>query len=107
MSLSVVMMKSENAAWFVMTLLLLLSVLMIFHLIVLWVGVAICRDYAEAVIDPAVTVTGADTVASYCAIRESSLAEAVDKYLSVILSLIGGAAVSGGVAASARKDDEP
>jgi hypothetical protein len=97
----------ENAAWFVATLLLLLSALMLFHLIVLWVGVAICRDYADAILNPAITVTGADGVAAYCGRRETDLSEAVDKYLSVILSLVGGAAVSGGVAASSKKDDEP
>lgn len=100
-------MDARNAAWFVATLLLLLTVLMIFHLIVLWVGVAICREYSEAVIDPAIAVTGAETIADYCANRETTLSDAVDKYLSVILSLVGGAAVSGGVAVSTKKDDEP
>jgi hypothetical protein len=97
----------ENAAWFVAALLLLLSVLMIFHLLTLWVGVAICRDYAEAILDPAITVQGAEGVSAGCAALEIDLNDAVDKYLSVILSLVGGSAVSGGVAATARRDDEP
>lgn len=100
-------MDARNAAWFVMTLLLLLSVLMIFHLVVLWVGVEICRDYADAILNPSVTLIGAEGVSAYCGKREADLAEAVDKYLSVILSLIGGAAISGGVAATAKKDDAP
>lgn len=100
-------MNRENAAWFVMGLMLLLSVLMVFHLLVLWVGVEICQDYANAVLNPTITLDGAEGVSTYCGRREADLSEAVDKYLSVILSLIGGAAVSGGVAAtSTRKDDE-
>ncbi len=101
-------MDARNAAWFVATLLLLLSVLMSFHLMSLWVSVTICRDLAESIINPAITVTGAEELAGSCSVLETKLGEAVDKYLSVILSLIGGAAVSGSYAASPnRKDDEP
>jgi hypothetical protein len=106
-------MDPRSAAWFVMALLLLLSVLMMFHLMTIWVGVIVCRDYAEAVIDPAVTVAGAEGIASTCGKLETDLSEAVDKYLSVILSLIGGAAVSGSYASAVapippnRKDEEP
>lgn len=101
-------MRDSNAPWFVAALLLLLSALMIFHLMSMWVSVQVCRQYSEAVIDPTVTVTGAEGVASYCGALEAKMGEAVDKYLSVLLSLIGGAAVSGGVAiANTRKDDEP
>ena len=101
-------MTRENAAWFVMTLMLLLSVLMIFHLLTLWIGVSVCRDYSEAllqrvVVDPTYRI---QPTATSCARLETTLAEAVDKYLSVILSLIGGAAVSGGVAASSKKDED-
>lgn len=103
------MLDKKNAAWFLMTLMLLLSVLMIFHLLTLWIGVAVCRDYSEALLqrvitDPTYRIAESSTS---CARLETTLSEAVDKYLSVILSLIGGAAVSGGVAASnTRKDDE-
>jgi hypothetical protein len=103
------MLDKKNAAWFLMTLMLLLSVLMIFHLLTLWVGVAVCRDYGAALLqrvvaDPAYRIAAPSNT---CATLESTLSEAVDKYLSVILSLIGGAAVSGGVAASnQRRDDE-
>jgi hypothetical protein len=102
-------MDKQNAAWFLMTLMLLLSVLMIFHLVTLWVGVAVCRDYSAALLqrvmsDPTYRIAEASTS---CARLEVTLSEAVDKYLSVILSLIGGAAISGGVAATSKKDDEP
>lgn len=102
-------MDRQNAAWFVMALMLLLSGLMTFHLVSIWVGVAFCRDYSEALVqramaDPTYRVT---VPMASCARLETTLTEAVDKYLSVILSLIGGAAVSGGVAASnSRKDEE-
>lgn len=101
-------MDRANAAWFLMTLMLLLSVLMIFHLLTLWVGVGVCRDYGEALLqrviqDPTYRIAAP---INNCANLESNLGEAVDKYLSVILSLIGGAAVSGGVAASTPRKDE-
>lgn len=102
-------MDRQNAAWFAMGLMLLLSGLMAFHLLSIWVGVAFCRDYSEALMqrvmaDPEYRIA---MPMNSCARLETTLSEAVDKYLSVILSLIGGAAVSGGVAASsARKDDE-
>ena len=102
-------MGRKNAAWFVAALLLLMSVLMTFHLMSMWVSVQVCREYSEAVINPSVTVIGAEGVASYCGELEVKMGEAVDKYLSVLLSLIGGAAVSGGVAVTgaspSRRDD--
>lgn len=108
-------MGKETAAWFVAALLLLLSVLMCFHLLSLWVSVAVCKDYAEALIQrvmasPDYRIQDAQ---NSCTTLEATLGEAVDKYLSVILSLIGGAAVSGGYATAVapippnRKDDEP
>lgn len=104
-------MGRENAAWFVMGLMLLLSGLMTFHLLTLWVGVELCRDYGKSVIDPTVALTGVESVTQRCAGLEATMSEAVDKYLSVILSLIGGAAVSGGVATAvhpaSKRDDEP
>jgi hypothetical protein len=102
-------MDARNAAWFVMGLLLLLSTLMCVHLLTLWVSLTVCVDYAQLLLD----LKAADPTFSQprsdpsCANFEATFSEAVDKYLSVILSLIGGAAVSGGVAATARKDDEP
>lgn len=104
-------MDRQNAAWFVMGLMLLLSGLMGFHLLTLWVGVELCRDYGKGVIDPTVALTGVESVTQRCAAFETTMSDAVDKYLSVILSLIGGAAVSGGVASavyppSKRKDDD-
>lgn len=102
-------MSRENAAWFVMALMLLLSGLMTFHLATLWVGVELCRDYGKSVIDPNVALAGTESVTQRCASLEATMSEAVDKYLSVLLSLIGGAAVSGGYASAVhpiRKDDE-
>lgn len=97
-----------NPAWYIAAILLLLASLMGFHLMSLWVAVIVCFDYAEKVIDPAVTVVGAEGIAGYCDTLNTNLQEAVDKYLSVLLSLIGGAGVSGVYAAStSRKDDEP
>lgn len=101
-------MDRQNAAWFAAALLLLLAALMGFNLLSLWVSVAICFDYAERVIDPSVTVVGADGIAAYCDKLNDNLNEAVDKYLAVLLSLIGGAGVTGAYAATEpRKGDEP
>ena len=87
---------------------------MTFHLLTIWVGVAVCRDYSSALVSRVVedSTYGIDTAPTACANLETTLTGAVDKYLSVILSLIGGAAVSGGVAAvsapvsTSRKEDE-
>ena len=101
----------SSPAWYIAAILLLLSALMGFHLLSLWVAVVVCFDYAEKVIDPNVTVVGADGIGAYCDQLNTNLQEAIDKYLSVLLSLIGGAAVSSGVASAVvtttRKDDEP
>jgi hypothetical protein len=108
-------MGRENAAWFVMALLLLLTVLMCVHLATLWVSLTLCAEYAELLLDlkakdPTFSQARSDPS---CANFEATFSEAVDKYLSVILSLIGGAAVSGGYATAVapippnRKDDEP
>lgn len=98
--------------WYLAAILLLLAALMGFNLLSLWVSVALCFDYAEKVIDPTVTVVGAENIGTYCDGLNDKLNEAVDKYLAVLLSLIGGAAVSGGVASAVtippnRRDDEP
>jgi hypothetical protein len=98
-------MDARNAAWFLAAIMLLLSVLMGFHILSLWVGVAVCRDYAEAVLDPGVTLTAAEGVRARCGELQADLDAAVDKYLAVFLSLIGGSAVTGSVAASNRKDE--
>jgi hypothetical protein len=98
-----------------MALLLLLSTLMCVHLLTLWVSLTVCVDYAELLLslkaaDPSFSQPRSDPS---CANFEATFSEAVDKYLSVILSLIGGAAVSGGYATAVapippnRKDDEP
>jgi hypothetical protein len=108
-------MGPRNAAWFVMGLLLLLSTLMCVHLLTLWVSLTVCVDYAELLLglkaaDPTFSQPRSDPS---CANFEGTFSEAVDKYLSVILSLIGGAAVSGGYASVVttpppnRKEDEP
>lgn len=103
-------MVRQNAAWFVAALLLLLSILMCFHILSLWISVSVCKDYADALIQRAINSTdytiqdGQNT----CTNMEAILGDAVDKYLSVILSLLGGAAVSGGTAralAAKQKDD--
>lgn len=105
-------MGRENAAWYVMTLMLLLSVLMAFHLLTLWVGVELCRDYGRKAIDPNFVLSGIESLTARCGNLEASLNDAIDKYLSVLLSLIGGAAVSGGIATAVhpippnRKDDD-
>lgn len=96
----------SNPGWYIAAILLLLASLMGFHLLSLWVAVVICFDYAEKVIDPSVTVVGADGIGAYCDGLNTSLQEAVDKYLSVLLSLIGGAAVSSGIAATNSRKDE-
>lgn len=99
----------SNPAWYLAAILLLLAALMGFNLLSLWVSVAICFDYAEKVIDPSITVVGAENIGAYCDGLSEKLNQAVDKYLAVLLSLIGGAAVSGGIATAAhpiRKDDE-
>jgi hypothetical protein len=101
-------MNPRNAAWFLAAIMLLLSVLMGFHILSLWVGVSVCRDYADAILDPNVAVTGAEGVSARCGALQADLDAAVDKYLAVFLSLIGGSAVSGSYAATVtRKDDEP
>lgn len=98
----------SNPAWYIAAILLMLAALMGFNLLSLWVAVVVCFDYAEKVIDPNVTVIGADGIATYCDELNTNLNEAVDKYLAVLLSLIGGASVTGAYAASERKrDDEP
>ena len=101
-----------NPAWYLAAILLLLAALMGFNLLSLWLSVSLCFDYAQKVIDPSVLVTGAEGIAGYCDELNNKLNEAVDKYLAVLLSLIGGAAVSGGYASAVtpippnRKDED-
>lgn len=96
-----------NPAWYLAAILLLLAALMGFNLLSLWVAVAVCFDYAQKVIDPSVTLTGTEGIGGYCDGLNTKLNDAVDKYLAVLLSLIGGAGVTGAYAASTpRKDDE-
>lgn len=104
-------MGGGRAPWFVAGILLLIGALMGFHLMTIWVSVQVCKSYADSALNPLVILTGAERVAEKCAFLEVDLSEAVDKYLAVFLSLIGGAAASGGyatiVTTTGKKDDEP
>jgi hypothetical protein len=90
----------KSAAWYLAAVMVLLATLMGFHITSLWVGVSICREYAEAAIDPNITLQGAEGVGEECKTVQDELNAVVDKYLAVFLSLIGGAAASGGYAAT-------
>lgn len=98
----------ERPAWFIASLLGLIAILMLAHLAMLFVGVRACADYAAVLIeraaqDPAYIVVDSDPE---CANVEETFSDAVGQYLAVILSLLGGAAISGSVAMRAKKEDE-
>jgi hypothetical protein len=99
----------QRPAWFVASLLAMLATLMLAHLAVLLVGTWECDRYADVLLerasqDPTYTITASN---EECNAVEETFSDAVGQYLGVILSLLGGAALSGTVAiAATRKGDD-
>jgi hypothetical protein len=95
----------NRPAWFIAALLSMLAMLMGSHLWMLRVGVDECDELARisfaqarrlaAKSDKQVTVLPLN---SECNNIEDDYSKVADKYLSVILALLGGAGVAGGVA---------
>jgi hypothetical protein len=98
---------NERPAWFVASLLAMIATLMIAHLAMLWVGVRECDEYAKILLERASSDSSFFIRAENeeCSNVEETFADAVNQYLSVILSLLGGAAISGGIAMRAKREE--
>jgi hypothetical protein len=102
----------NRPAWFIAALLSMLAMLMGSHLWMLRVGVDECDELARisfeqarrlaAKSDKQVTVLPLN---SECSNIEEDYSKVADKYLSVILALLGGAGVAGGVALRPQVSD--
>ena len=84
-------------------LLLLLALLMIAHLGMVYVGILECDAYARDVLRGGLNLSGEQTthIQRECAEIEQVFSAIADKYIAVILALLGGAVIT------ARRGDPP
>ena len=112
---------TSRPAWYVATLLALLSVLMGGHLLLLQTGIWECSSWSKVLTErlrrtsigsPQAEILRnelrqyLDGKQSECADIESVYAETSDKYLSVLLALLTGASAIGGVAMGMQNRDK-